>query len=206
MSMTAGWDRPSIRSVRRSETPPKETLTGRVSRRSKPVTTRSKPFYEVSQTGLRSRAGRLLGQLDEAGLETAELASASTAGPSLHPYPLPDAYAEGSPHEPVFTTKMTAPLRRRKMQRLTSSAGWKALIRVRKREREGLVEEARGYAARLRSDFPQARVFLYGSVAKGDFNLHSDIDLLVVADLPEPPLSGPRFSTATFRDAKNLKG
>ena len=74
------------------------------------------------------------------------------------------------------------------MQPLRSSAGWKALIRARKREREGLVEEARGYAARLRSNFPQARVFLYGSVAKGDFNLHSDIDLLVVADLPEPPL------------------
>lgn len=48
--------------------------------------------------------------------------------------------------------------------------------------------EACAYAARLRRDFPQARVFLYGSVARGDFNLHSDIDLFVVADLPESPL------------------
>lgn len=74
------------------------------------------------------------------------------------------------------------------MQPLGLSAGWKALIRVREREQEELFAEARAYAARVRCHFPQARVFMYGSVARGDFNLHSDIDLLVVANLPEHPL------------------
>lgn len=74
------------------------------------------------------------------------------------------------------------------MQPLRLSAGWKALIRAREREQEGLIAKTRAYAARVRCTFPQARVFLYGSVAQGDFNLHSDLDLLVVADLPKHPL------------------
>lgn len=74
------------------------------------------------------------------------------------------------------------------MQPRKLSTGWNALIRARKKEQKGLLAEARAYATRVRLDFPQARVFLYGSVARGDFNLHSDIDLLVVADLPESPL------------------
>ncbi len=74
------------------------------------------------------------------------------------------------------------------MQPLASSAGYKALLRERKEEQEALIDEAHAYAARLRRDFPPARVFLYGSVSRGDFNLHSDIDLLVVAELPEHPL------------------
>lgn len=74
------------------------------------------------------------------------------------------------------------------MQPLTSSAGWKALTRAREAEWETLRAEARASAARLRQNFPEARVFLYGSVARGDFNLHSDIDLLVIAALPEHPL------------------
>ncbi len=74
------------------------------------------------------------------------------------------------------------------MQPLASSAGYKALLKARKEEREVLIDHACAYATRLRSDFPQTRIFLYGSVARGDFNLHSDIDLLVVATLPEHPL------------------
>lgn len=74
------------------------------------------------------------------------------------------------------------------MQPLASSAGYKALLRARKEEQQALIKEARAYAARLRSDFPPSCVFLYGSVPRGDFNLHSDIDLLVVAALPEHPL------------------
>ena len=75
------------------------------------------------------------------------------------------------------------------MQPLRSSNGWKALTRAREAEWETLKVEARAYAARVRHDFPAAHVFLYSSVARGDFNLHSDIDLLVVADLPEHPLT-----------------
>ena len=74
------------------------------------------------------------------------------------------------------------------MQPLASLAGYKALLRARKEEQNALINEARAYAARLRPDFPLARIFLYGSVPKGDFNLHSDLDLLVVAALPKHPL------------------
>ena len=74
------------------------------------------------------------------------------------------------------------------MEPLASSAGYKALLRARKEEQTALIDEAHAYAARLRLDFPHARVFLYGSVPRGDFNLHSDLDLLVVAALPEHPL------------------
>lgn len=77
------------------------------------------------------------------------------------------------------------------MQPLRLSDGWKALTRAREAEWETLKAEARAYATRVRRDFPDARVFLYGSVARGDFNLHSDIDLLVVAALPEHPLLTP---------------
>ena len=75
------------------------------------------------------------------------------------------------------------------MQPLRLSDGWKALARKREGERNQLIQASRAYAKRVRRDFPQARVFLYGSVARGDFNLSSDLDLLIVdAALPEHPL------------------
>ncbi|MBS3967099.1 MAG: nucleotidyltransferase domain-containing protein [Truepera sp.] len=63
------------------------------------------------------------------------------------------------------------------------------MSRARAREREALIREASAYAERLRRELPGAQVFLYGSVARGDWNLHSDIDLLVVGDLPAEPLA-----------------
>ncbi|WP_243028407.1 nucleotidyltransferase domain-containing protein [Thermus albus] len=54
---------------------------------------------------------------------------------------------------------------------------------------EALLEEARTYAQRVREALGEARVYLYGSVARGSFNLESDIDLLVVSPhLPKDPL------------------
>ena len=92
------------------------------------------------------------------------------------------------------------------MQPLGLSDGWKALTSARKREQEALVDESRAYTARLRRDFPQARVFLYGSVARGDFNLHSDIDLLVVAGLPEGPLERSELLYHYVRGREEPKG
>jgi predicted nucleotidyltransferase len=80
------------------------------------------------------------------------------------------------------------------MQPIKSSTGFKALLERRRRERDALIDEARAYAQRLRRLSPRARVFLYGSVARGDFNLSSDIDLLVVSDeLPVDPLARAEF-------------
>ncbi|WP_244187349.1 nucleotidyltransferase domain-containing protein [Thermus tenuipuniceus] len=54
---------------------------------------------------------------------------------------------------------------------------------------EALLEEARAYAKRARETLGEAQVYLYGSVARGSFNLESDIDLLVVSPhLPKDPL------------------
>lgn len=92
------------------------------------------------------------------------------------------------------------------MQPLRLSAGWKALTRAREAEWETLKAEARAYAARLRQDFPDARVFLYGSVARGDFNLHSDIDLLIVAALPEHPLERAEVLYCYVRGREEPKG
>lgn len=57
-------------------------------------------------------------------------------------------------------------------------------------KRETLVELARQYADRVRERFGPVTVLLYGSVARGDFNLWSDTDVLVVSDgLPDNPIS-----------------
>ncbi|UZX15739.1 nucleotidyltransferase domain-containing protein [Thermus sp. PS18] len=62
-------------------------------------------------------------------------------------------------------------------------------LRLRMATWEALLEEARAYATRVRETLGEARVYLYGSVARGSFNLESDIDLLVVSPhLPKDPL------------------
>jgi predicted nucleotidyltransferase len=79
------------------------------------------------------------------------------------------------------------------MPRPGSLTGLGKLKRMRKREYEVLLAEARGFAERLRNVLPDARVWLYGSVARGDWNLHSDIDLLVVGGVPKDPLERSTF-------------
>jgi predicted nucleotidyltransferase len=53
-------------------------------------------------------------------------------------------------------------------------------------ERDRLIEAARAHAQALARRFRVRRAAVVGSVARGDFNVWSDVDLLVVADdLPE---------------------
>ncbi|MCL6581588.1 MAG: nucleotidyltransferase domain-containing protein [Firmicutes bacterium] len=60
----------------------------------------------------------------------------------------------------------------------------------RARTRTELVDTARRYASIVGERYAPATVLLYGSVARGDFNLWSDIDVLVVSDaLPSHPLA-----------------
>ena len=58
-------------------------------------------------------------------------------------------------------------------------------IKERVRAREGIVNEAKAWAQKLA--FP-ATVILIGSYARGDFNLWSDVDLLLIADFRGSPL------------------
>jgi uncharacterized protein len=56
----------------------------------------------------------------------------------------------------------------------------------RRAEREELVELARSYAAVLAKRVELVEAWVVGSVARGDFNVWSDVDVLVVAErLPE---------------------
>jgi uncharacterized protein len=59
-------------------------------------------------------------------------------------------------------------------------------LAARRAERDRLIAVARSYAENLQARLPVNVVVLAGSVARGDFNLWSDIDVLVVADgLPD---------------------
>ncbi len=75
------------------------------------------------------------------------------------------------------------------MTRVGCSSGLNEALRKWAEERRRRIEEARAFARRVRRAYPDARVFLFGSVARGDFHEGSDLDLLVVANgLPKGPL------------------
>lgn len=57
-----------------------------------------------------------------------------------------------------------------------------AVIERRLAEREQLIERARAFVEGL-ADLDVRAAVVFGSVARGDFNAHSDIDLLLVADV-----------------------
>lgn len=62
-------------------------------------------------------------------------------------------------------------------------------IERRLREQQDMIDTARAYVEHLRSRLAVERAWVAGSVARGDFNVWSDIDVvLVAADLPEDPL------------------
>ena len=51
------------------------------------------------------------------------------------------------------------------------------------------MEMAQAYAERLRERLGKVTAIVYGSVARGDFNLGSDVDILIVSEgLPLHPL------------------
>lgn len=60
------------------------------------------------------------------------------------------------------------------------------VIQRRLAEQKEMIDRARGYVKTLRARLPIERAWVAGSVARGDFNLWSDIDVvLVVRALPE---------------------
>ena len=56
-----------------------------------------------------------------------------------------------------------------------------SVIERRRRERDAMVDTAAKFAAQLPAAIEPVAAVVFGSVARGDFNLWSDIDLLVVA-------------------------
>lgn len=56
------------------------------------------------------------------------------------------------------------------------------VVEARRRERERLIELARDHVRRLSERIPVVAAAVAGSVARGDFNVWSDVDLVVVSD------------------------
>lgn len=63
------------------------------------------------------------------------------------------------------------------------------LLKGRSRQRRELLDQAGGYVTELRKRMPVLAAVVVGSVARGDFNLWSDTDLVVVVgkELPDRP-------------------
>ena len=73
----------------------------------------------------------------------------------------------------------------RPCSRLPTSSGRDCasdVLAARRAEREALIELARDYVARLSKRLPVQSAAVAGSVARGDFNVWSDVDVLVVAE------------------------
>ena len=69
----------------------------------------------------------------------------------------------------------------------------------RRRERERLIQLARDYVKRLSARLPIVAAAVAGSVARGDFNVWSDVDVVVIAEgLPARALDR---STVLLADA-----
>ncbi len=66
-------------------------------------------------------------------------------------------------------------------------AKWPSAVLARRRsEREALLDLARGYVNELPESLGLVAAVVVGSVARGDFNVWSDVDVLIVArHLPE---------------------
>lgn len=55
-------------------------------------------------------------------------------------------------------------------------------LRRRARERERLIEALETYAESLSEELGRVSLILFGSYARGDFNLWSDIDVIVISE------------------------
>jgi hypothetical protein len=68
------------------------------------------------------------------------------------------------------------------------------VLKKRKMQQEQMIELARSYATSLNQQIGPLSAILTGSVARGDFNLHSDIDVLIISEkLPSNPLERSKF-------------
>jgi len=80
-------------------------------------------------------------------------------------------------------------------------------LEARRLKREQYIREAQEYAGEVRDRLGEVCAFLIGSVARGDFNLGSDIDIIVISDaLPPNPLERSRFLYELARPLIEPKG
>lgn len=71
--------------------------------------------------------------------------------------------------------------------------GLKRAIERRRAEKERLIGLGREFVKRAREQFGKVTAWVYGSVARGDFNLWSDVDVLVIVEGELPGRPQDRF-------------
>nr|WP_275691874.1 nucleotidyltransferase domain-containing protein [Metallosphaera sedula] len=69
------------------------------------------------------------------------------------------------------------------------------ILEERRKQREEVLNQVREFTEELRRDLGKVTVVLYGSYARGDFNLWSDVDVLLVSE---------RFDGIRFLDRYEL--
>ncbi|MGB9860562.1 MAG: nucleotidyltransferase domain-containing protein [Moorellaceae bacterium] len=68
------------------------------------------------------------------------------------------------------------------------------MVEKRLNERYSLLEHAKQYVINLHQILPLTEAYVIGSVARGDYNVHSDIDVVIISDyLPSDPLERSEF-------------
>lgn len=83
----------------------------------------------------------------------------------------------------------------------------KKALEARKLQREEYITLARSYATDLQQELGPLSAVLIGSVARGDFNLGSDLDVLIISDnLPANPLKRSRLLYSMVKPMIEPKG
>ncbi len=94
--------------------------------------------------------------------------------------------------------------------------GLKRLLNERNAKRKQVIIEIRELVEELRSIMGKVTLLLYGSYSRGDFNIHSDVDILIVSNFFEgmDPLARlrvaqeflpPKFEAKCFTPSEALK-
>ncbi|MGI9119428.1 MAG: nucleotidyltransferase domain-containing protein [Acidimicrobiales bacterium] len=65
---------------------------------------------------------------------------------------------------------------------MADASGVAAIAARRRRERDEALAVAKSYAEALDADLPLVTAVVFGSYARGDFNIWSDVDVLILSD------------------------
>jgi predicted nucleotidyltransferase len=80
-------------------------------------------------------------------------------------------------------------------------------LEARRCQREEYIATARSYAVDLQNELGPLTAVLIGSVARGDFNLGSDLDVLIISDnLPAEPLKRSHLLYSMIKPLVEPKG
>lgn len=129
---------------------------------------------------------KLCENLEEAGITCDDVADLARKLDKFYiPTRYPDAYPEGSPS--AYYAKDDSEAANRYAKKIIRFCGGRPMTleraKARRRSmRAGFIGIAKAYAREITKKVGKATIVLYGSVARGDFNRASDIDVLVVSD------------------------